>query len=144
MYGNDLVSQQFNDNLSPKTNPRTRDVTDQSATIARFNFVHEHVLLKCKIHVHCHLIRLEFLSHYTLQHKVRQFYENELFVNVLLAMYVGPILLTDFVSLSFAAIFCTHFVIVKLVFIAVFPLFSGTSHWLLQLFQECTESYLFS
>ena len=130
MYGNDLKSRQFNDNLSPQTSPRARDVTDQSLTIARFNFVHEHVLLKCKIHVHCHLIRLEFLSNYTLQHKVRQFYENELFVNVLLehvcwANFTNRL----FVSLSFAAIFCTHFVIVKLVFIAVFPLSSGTSHW---------------
>lgn len=109
MYGNDLVSRQFNDNLSPQASPRTRDVTDQSATIARFNFEHEHVLLKCKMHVHCHLIRLEFFSNYTLHHKARQFYENELFVNVLLE-HVCCFNFTNrlFVSLNFAAIFCTH------------------------------------
>ena len=34
--------------------------------------------------------------------------------------------------------FCTHFVIDKLVFRAVFPLSGGTSHC--SLFQECSES----
>ena len=109
MYGNDLVSQQFNDNLSPKTNPRTRDVTDQSATIARFNFVHEHVLLKCKIHVHCHLIRLEFLSNTHSTIKQDNFMKMNCLSTFFLNMYVGSILLTDFLfRLIFAAIFCTH------------------------------------